>query len=137
MLEKSLVLIKPDAVERNLIGKILSIYEDNHLKIIEIKMLKVSKSLAEVHYKEHHGRDYYDNLIAYITRSEVVALVLEGESAISKIRGLNGSTNPQKAQEGTIRKLYALSTNENSVHASDSPENAAREISLWFPSVKI
>ncbi|WP_040213701.1 nucleoside-diphosphate kinase [Clostridium polynesiense] len=132
MAEKSLVLIKPDAVERNIIGKILSIYEDNDLKIVKMKMLKVSRDLAEQHYEEHKGRDYYDNLINYITRSAVVALVLEGEDAIKKVRKLNGTTNPEKADEGTIRKLYALSTNLNSVHASDSKENAEREIKLWF-----
>lgn len=132
MIEQSLVLIKPDAVERNIIGKILSIYEDKDLKIVKMKKTKVSRELAEKHYEEHKGRDYYDSLINYITRSDVVALVLEGENAITRIRKINGSTNPEKAEEGTIRKLYALSTNLNSVHASDSPMSAKREIGLWF-----
>ncbi len=132
MLEKTLVLIKPDAVERNLIGKILNIYEDNGLKIKEMKMLQASTSLAEMHYREHRGRDYYENLIAYITRSPLVALVLEGQEAIARVRKINGSTKPEKAEEGTIRKLYALGPTLNSVHASDSPESAIREISLWF-----
>ncbi len=132
MIEQSLVLIKPDAVERNIIGKILSIYEDKDLKIVKMKKTRVSRELAEKHYEEHKGRDYYDSLINYITRSDVVALVLEGENAITRIRKINGSTNPDKAEEGTIRKLYALSTNLNSVHASDSPMSAKREIALWF-----
>ena len=133
MSEKSLVLIKPDAVERNLIGKILTIYEDNNLKIRDMKLTKVSREVAEAHYIEHKGRDYYERLIAYITRSPVVAVVLEGEDAIALVRKLNGKTNPAEAEEGTVRKLYGLATNENSVHASDSPENAKREISIWFP----
>lgn len=132
MMEQSLVLIKPDAVERNIIGKILSIYEDKDLKIIKMKKMRVSRELAEKHYEEHKGRDYYHNLINYITRSDLVALVLEGEDAISRIRKINGSNNPDKAEEGSIRKLYALSTTLNSVHASDSPMSAEREIGLWF-----
>lgn len=133
MIERSLVLIKPDAVERNLIGKILTIYEDNNLKIINMRLTKVSRELAEAHYIEHKGRDYYENLISYITRSAVVAVVLEGEGAIALVRKLNGKTNPAEAEEGTVRRLYGLATNQNSVHASDSPENAQREIEIWFP----
>ena len=133
MVERSLVLIKPDAVERNLIGKILTIYEDNNLKIINMRLAKVSRELAEAHYIEHKGRDYYENLIAYITRSPVVAVVLEGEDAIALVRKLNGKTNPAEAEEGTVRRLYGLATNQNSVHASDSSENAQREIEIWFP----
>ena len=133
MVERSLELIKPDAVERNLIGKILTIYEDNDLKIVDMKLTKVSRELAEAHYIEHKGRDYYENLIAYITRSAVVAVVLEGEDAITLVRRLNGKTNPAEAEEGTVRKLYGIATNQNSVHASDSPENAQREIKIWFP----
>ncbi|SHJ81283.1 nucleoside diphosphate kinase [Clostridium amylolyticum] len=132
MMEQSLVLVKPDAVERNIIGKILSIYEDRGLNILKMKKMRVSRELAEKHYEEHKGRDYYDSLINYITRSDLVALVLEGEDAISRIRKINGSNNPDKAEEGTIRKLYALSTTLNSVHASDSPVSAEREIGLWF-----
>ena len=133
MLERSLVLIKPDAVERNLIGKILTIYEDNNLKIMNMRLTNVSREVAEAHYIEHKGQDYYDNLIAYITRSPVVAVVLEGEDAIAKVRRLNGKTNPAEAEEGTVRRLYGLATNLNSVHASDSPKNAQREIEIWFP----
>lgn len=135
MVERSLVLIKPDAVERNLIGRILSIYEENGLKIVAIKGIKAPKSVAELHYAEHNGRPYFEELINYITRSPIVALVLEGENAIKQVRRLNGCTNPNDAEEGTIRKLFAMSKNENSVHGSDCIENAKREISIWFPAV--
>lgn len=135
MIERSLVLIKPDAVERNLIGKIVSIYEENHLKIVSIKSIKPSKNIAESHYEEHKGKPYFEELINYITRSSIVALVVEGEDAIKKVRTLNGCTNPKEAQEGTIRNLYALSKNENSVHGSDCAESAKREISIWFPAI--
>ena len=130
MKEKCLVLIKPDAVERNLVGKILDMYEENDLKITNMKMEQVSKEKSQKHYEEHLGRGYFDELIEYITRSPLLAIVLEGENAISKVRTLNGSTkNPD---EGTIRAKFGLSITENSVHASDSTENAEREISIWF-----
>ncbi|MGL4760636.1 MAG: nucleoside-diphosphate kinase [Sarcina sp.] len=130
MNEKCLVLIKPDAVERNLVGKILDMYEENDLKITNMKMEQVSREKATRHYEEHLGRSYFDELIKYITRSPLLAIVLEGENAISKVRTLNGSTkNPD---EGTIRAKFGLSITENSVHASDSAENAEREISIWF-----
>lgn len=135
MIERSLVLIKPDAVERNLIGKIISMYEDQGLKIVSIRSVKASKSIAELHYEEHKGRPYFESLINYITRSPIVSLVLEGEDAIKRVRKINGSTNPLDAEDGTIRKLYAISKNENSVHGSDCPENANREIDIWFPAV--
>lgn len=131
-MEKTLVLIKPDAVERNLIGAITKIYEDNGLKVINMKLEKITEKLAKEHYKEHEGKDFYENLIKYITRSPLVAMVLEGEKAIEKVRELNGKTNPENAAEGTVRKLYAINGSENSVHASDSLESANREIKLWF-----
>lgn len=130
MKERCLVLIKPDAVERNLVGKILDIYEERDLTIVSLNMEQVSKEKATKHYEEHIGRGYFDELIAYITRSPLVSLVLEGENAITKVRELNGATkNPA---EGTIRAKYGLSITENSVHASDSNESAKREISIWF-----
>ncbi|MGL5615453.1 MAG: nucleoside-diphosphate kinase [Sarcina sp.] len=131
-MEKTLVLIKPDAVERNLIGAITKIYEDNGLKVINMKLEKITEELAKEHYKEHEGKSFYENLIKYITRSPLVAMVLTGENAIEKVRELNGKTNPENAAEGTIRKLYAINGSENSVHASDSLESANREIKLWF-----
>lgn len=129
-MEKSLVLIKPDAVERNLIGEIIDIYEKQDLKVINMRFEKVSKERAIEHYKEHEGRDYFEPLIDYIRRSPLVALVLEGDNAIQKIRTINGATsNPV---EGSIRHKYSLSRRENSVHASDSIESANREIAIWF-----
>ena len=134
-LEKTLVLIKPDAVERNLIGKILTYYEDNGLKIIALKMEKVEKSFAEEHYKEHKGKAFFKDLIDYITRSPLCALVVEGEDAVDKVREINGSTKPENQKEGTIRKAFAKSITENSVHSSDSIESAKKEIKLWFPNL--
>ena len=134
-LEKSLVLIKPDAVERNLIGKILEVYEGAGLKIKAMEMKQINKEFAEKHYEEHRDKQFFNSLIKYITRSPLVALILEGEDAINKIRSLNGATNPEKAEFGTIRRRFALSGTENSVLASDSIESAEKEIKLWFPKV--
>lgn len=135
-MERTLVLIKPDAVERNLIGRILSFYEKGNLKIVALKMEEITKELAEAHYYEHKDKDYYYELIEFIKRSPLCALVLEGYNAIERTREINGATNPEKQKEGTIRKSFALSTRENCVHASDSKENAKREINLWFPELK-
>lgn len=134
-MEKSLVLIKPDAVEKNLIGKIITHYEDEGLKIIALKMQNVSEEVAEKHYSEHKGKIFYDDLITFITRSPICALVIQGEESIQRIRKINGTTDPTKAEEGTIRRLYALNKSENCVHASDSLESAIREIELWFPDL--
>lgn len=131
-MERSLVLIKPDAVEKNIIGKIISMYEENDLKVVNLKMEKISKELATEHYEEHSGKGFFESLIDFITRGPLCALIVEGENAIEKIRKINGSTNPETAEEGTIRKLYASSNAENCVHASDSLESAQREINLWF-----
>lgn len=135
-MEKTLVLIKPDAVERSLIGNIIALYERNGLAVKALRMVHADRSSAEEHYIEHYGRAYYDNLIAYITRSPLVAMVLEGENAISKVREINGKTDPRQAAEGTIRALYGISTSENTVHASDSPESAMREAEVWFGKVE-
>lgn len=134
-MEKSLVLIKPDAVEKNLIGKIISHYENEGLKVIELRMEKISKEVAALHYNEHKGKPFYEGLIKFIIRNPLCALVIEGENAIGKIRKINGSTNPENAEEGTIRKLYALNNRENCVHSSDSIESANREIKVWFPGL--
>lgn len=131
-IERSLVLIKPDGVERNLIGKILEVYEGEGLKIKNIKMEQITKEFAIKHYEEHKEKKFFRELINYITRSELVALILEGENAIKKIRRINGATNPENAEFATIRKRFALSKEENTVHASDSLENAKKEIKLWF-----
>lgn len=131
-MEKSLVLIKPDGVEKNLIGNIISIYEKNNLKVKDIKMVNVTKDIAMKHYKDHIGKDYFNNLLEYITRGPVCAIILEGDNAINKIRELNGATNPSKAEDGTIRALYGTNVTENCVHSSDSAISAEREINIWF-----
>ncbi|NLZ34339.1 MAG: nucleoside-diphosphate kinase [Clostridiales bacterium] len=132
MMERSLVLIKPDAVERNLVGKIINMYEENGLKVVKLKMETISRSFAAKHYKDHIGKSFYEPLIEFITKGPLCAMVLEGENAIERIRKINGSTDPTKAEEGTIRKLFGTSIRENCVHASDSMESAKNEIELWF-----
>ncbi|MCI3027959.1 nucleoside-diphosphate kinase [Desemzia sp. C1] len=132
MIEKTLVLIKPDAVERNLIGRILVEYERNGLTVLEMKLMKASPTLAEQHYAEHEGKPFFDRLVAYLTRSPLVALVLEGENAISRVRALNGPTDPANSPDNTIRALYGKSMSENTVHASDSIKSAERERAIWF-----
>lgn len=130
--EKSLGIIKPDAVERNLIGSIIKIIEDNNIKIIQMKMLKLTSSMAEEFYNIHKGKPFYEKLISYMTSGPVVLMVLEGNDVVKRYRDLMGKTNPDEAEEGTIRKLYAKDTTFNSVHGSDSIENALTEISLFF-----
>jgi nucleoside-diphosphate kinase len=135
MIERSVVLIKPDGVERNIIGNILSCYEDNGLKIVELKLMKATKEIAEKHYCQHKGKDFYEELIKFITRNPLCAIILQGEDAVSRIRNINGATSPTDAAEGTIRHRYARSKTENCVHASDTVESAKEEIELWFPEV--
>lgn len=132
MQEKTLVLIKPDAVERNLIGKILIEYERNNLKVIEMKMVNVPRETAEKHYEEHKQKPFFKSLVSYLTRSPIVALILEGENVIERVRKLNGATDPEKAGDNTIRSLYGIQLSENTVHASDSSESAEREMAIWF-----
>ena len=130
--EKSLGIIKPDAVERNLIGSIIKIIEDNNIKINQMKMLELTSSMAEEFYNIHKGKPFYEKLISYMTSGPVVLMVLEGNDVVKRYRDLMGKTNPEEADEGTIRKLYAKDTTFNSVHGSDSIENALTEISLFF-----
>lgn len=132
MTEQTLVLIKPDAVERDLIGKILTEYERNGLEIVEMKLLTATPEIAEQHYAEHIEKPFFDELVEYITSGPLVALVLEGEDAIRRVRALNGATNPEDAVDNTIRALYGISLSNNTVHASDSVESAKKEISIWF-----
>lgn len=136
-MEKTLVLIKPDAVRGKHIGDIVKIYEEKGLKILAMKMLQMDEKLASKHYEEHIGRPYYDDLMGFMTSGPIIAMVLEGEGAIANVRAINGKTNPAEAAEGTILKLYAASGSRNAVHASDSPENATREISIFFNASEI
>ena len=132
MIERSVVLIKPDGVERNIIGNIISCYEANGLKIVELKLMKATREIAEQHYCQHKGKDFYEELITFITRSPLCAIILKGEDAVARIRSINGATSPTDAAEGTIRHRYARSKTENCVHASDTVESAKEEIALWF-----
>ena len=136
MIERSVVLIKPDGVERNIIGNIISCYEANGLKVVELKLMKATREIAEKHYCQHKGKDFYEELITFITRSPLCAIILKGEDAVARIRSINGATSPTDAAEGTIRHRYARSKTENCVHASDTVESAKEEIELWFPEVE-
>ena len=131
-MSQTLALIKPDAVERNIIGKIISLIENDGFIIKDIKLIKMSRSIAEEFYSCHKGKSFFEKLINYMTSGETVALVLERENAVENYRLLIGATDPQTAQDGTIRKLYAIDKSYNSVHGSDSNENAKREISIIF-----
>ena len=132
MIEETLVLIKPDAVRKKHIGDIIKIYETNDLEITAMRMLTMTKELAAKHYVEHLDRPYYSDLDGFMTSGPIVAMILKGEDAIKRVREINGKTNPKDAAEGTIRKLYAENGSRNAVHASDSPENAKREINIFF-----
>lgn len=131
-MEKSLVLIKPDAVRRNLIGAIIKMYEDQGLVIEELKKITPEPEQAEAHYAEHSARPFYPGLIESILSGDIVAMVVSGVDAIARIRRVNGATDPTKAEPGTVRALYGLELPDNSVHASDSPESAKRETAIWF-----
>jgi nucleoside-diphosphate kinase len=130
--ERTLVLIKPDAVSRGLAGEILSRFEARGLTIQGGRLLTVSRELAQQHYAEHKEKPFFGELVDFITSSPTLALVLEGEGAIAVVRSTMGSTNPADSAPGTIRGDLALSMPDNLVHGSDSPESAAREIALWF-----
>ena len=130
--ERTLVLIKPDAVRRGLAGEILRRFEQRGLELKEARLLLVDKELAGEHYAEHAEKPFYDELIEFITSGSTLALVVEGEGAIATVRTTMGATNPSDAGPGTIRGDLALSMPDNLVHGSDSPESSAREIALWF-----
>lgn len=131
-MNKTFVMIKPDGVKRNLIGKIITRIEERGLKIKELKMLQISRKTAETHYSEHKGKPFFENLINYITSGPVVVLVVENHNAVNIIRNMVGSTDPLNAIPGTIRGDYALSIEENVIHASDSELSAEREINIFF-----
>ena len=132
MVEKTLVLIKPDAVERKLAGEILARFERRGLEVRSARLLTVERALAEEHYAEHSEKPFFGELVDFITSAPTLALVLEGESAISVVRTTMGATNPTDSAPGTIRGDLALAMPNNLVHGSDSPESAQREIALWF-----
>lgn len=132
MIEKTLSIIKPDAVERNLEDKIKNFFQKNGLNIKKIKKVKISKEEASDFYKVHQTKPFYSDLCQYLSSGPIVVMILEGEDAISKNRKLMGATNPQEAEEGTLRKMYGISIDKNSVHGSDSIENAKIEIDFFF-----
>ena len=136
-MERTLVLFKPDALQRRLVGRILARIEAKGLQIVGMKLLQVSRDLAERHYAEHVGKPFYEELVSFITSAPVIALVVEGPRAIEAVRGLMGKTNPFDAAPGTIRGDFGLSVGMNLVHGSDSPTSAAREIPLFFSSHEI
>ena len=132
MSEQTLSLIKPDAVERNLIGKIIQIFEENNLIIDKMKKIHVDMDFAKTFYSVHSDKPFFKDLCSYISSGPLVAMVLKGDNAVQKNRDLMGATNPKDAKPGTIRNLYAISIDKNSVHGSDSIENAKIEIDLFF-----
>jgi nucleoside-diphosphate kinase len=130
--ERTLVLIKPDGVQRQLTGRIIARYEDRGLKLVAMKLIHVARDVAERHYAVHRERPFFAGLVDFITSGPLVAAVLEGPNAIAVVRAMNGATRPHEAAPGSIRGDFALDTAQNLVHASDSAENGAAEIALWF-----
>ena len=136
-MERSLVLIKPDAMQRGLAGEIIARLEKKGLKIVAIKMLHMDKSLAQRHYAIHKGKVFFDDLVSFITSSPVIAIVFQGKNAVEIIRQMMGETDPAKAYSGTIRGDFGIDIGHNLVHGSDSLENASKEIDLFFSAEEI
>lgn len=136
-MERSLVLIKPDAMERGLGGVIIGRLQQRGLKLLAIKMLRMDRALAERHYEIHRGKPFFDDVVAYISSTPIIAGVFEGDNAIEEIRSAMGATDPSKAEAGTIRAEFGVDIQRNATHASDSPENGLREIALYFAENEI
>jgi nucleoside-diphosphate kinase len=130
--ERTLVLVKPDGVQRQLTGRILARYEERGLKVVGLKLVHVDRDLAARHYDVHREKPFFESLVEFIVSAPLVVLALEGPNAISVVRAINGATRPHEAAPGTIRGDFALETAQNIVHASDSPETAVAELALWF-----
>ncbi len=135
MTDRTLVLCKPDCVERGLVGEVISRLERKQLKVVALELRLLDKSTAKKHYAEHEGKPFFGDLVAFITRSPLVALVAEGPDAFKVVRTLMGTTNPREAAPGTIRGDLAIELTENLMHGSDGPESAAREVALFFPGL--
>ena len=133
-IEQTLSIIKPDAIERNLIDEIKKIFLSNNLKIKDSKKIHITKDEASEFYKVHQSKPFYNDLCSYLSSGPIFVMILEGENAVLKNRELMGSTDPKNASENTIRKLYGISIDKNSVHGSDSPDNAKKEINFFFKS---
>jgi nucleoside-diphosphate kinase len=134
-MERTLILLKPDAFARNLTGEIIARFERKGLSLAALQLMTMTRELAARHYAEHEGKGFYEELIDFITSGPLVAMVLEGESAITAARQVIGATNPLEASPGSIRGDFATSVGENMVHGSDAPESAAREVGLFFPDL--
>jgi nucleoside-diphosphate kinase len=134
-MERTLILIKPDAFARNLSGEIIARFERKGLRVVALDLLTLDQELAAKHYAEHEGKGFYDELVTFITSGPLVAMVLEGEQAVVAARQVIGATDPLKATTGSIRGDFAIEVGQNMVHGSDSPESAAREVALFFPDV--
>jgi nucleoside-diphosphate kinase len=135
--ERTLVLVKPDGVQRLLVGRIVSRFEERGLKIAGLKLVQVDRTLAERHYAVHRGKPFFDGLLVFITSGPLVAMVLEGPQAIGVVRSMVGATKPAEAAPGTIRGDLALETAQNLIHASDGPETASAEVALWFTAAEL
>ncbi len=135
--ERTLVLVKPDGVQRGLIGEIIARLERRGLKLVAAKFMQVSRELAEQHYAVHKGKPFYEGLIEYITSAPVMAMVWEGPNAVAAVRQTMGATRPTEAAPGTIRHDFGLEIGRNLTHASDSPENGEKEVALWFKPEEI
>ena len=131
-MERTLILVKPDAFARHLTGEIIARFERKGLSLVALQLTTISRELASQHYAEHEGKPFYEELVSFITSGPLVAMVLEGESAIAAARQVIGATNPLEANTGSIRGDYALEVGQNMVHGSDAPESAAREVALFF-----
>jgi nucleoside-diphosphate kinase len=134
-LERTLILVKPDAFARGLTGEILARFERKGLRIVAMQHMTMDRALAEQHYAEHQGKGFYEELVSFITSGPLVALVLEGESAVVAARQIIGATNPLEANTGSIRGDFAIEVGQNMVHGSDAPESAQREVGLFFPDL--
>ena len=134
-MERTLILVKPDAFARNLTGEIIARFERKGLRLVALKLMTMTRELAEQHYAEHVGKGFFDELVEFITSGPLVAMVLEGESAIEAARQVIGATNPLQANTGSIRGDYAIAVGQNMVHGSDGPESSAREVGLFFPDL--
>jgi len=136
-MENTFTMLKPDAVQRNLAGEIISRFEKRGLKLAALKMLQINREMAEEHYAEHKGKGFFEELVSFITSGPVIAMVWEGQNAVQLVRKMLGSTDPQEALPGTVRGDYGLFTGNNIIHGSDSLKSAAREISLFFAEKEI
>lgn len=137
MTERTLILIKPDGVQRALVGRIIDRYEQRGLRILGMKMVHADRALAEQHYDVHRQKPFFTGLVEFITSAPLIAMVVEGSNAVSVCRDINGATRPEEAAPGSIRGDLALDTGHNLVHASDSAETAKRELALWFRETEI